>query len=333
MEQTRKGPIFYTINTKNITNTNTNLSFEVNLTQPILKKPSDWSVSVIRYRLPNYNTPIFTFISNFYQMQLSYNGFTTSTYISLNSGYNPNHPYIFEIQCYVSMLNATIQTLFTQLALLTTLPTSDYPYVIYNESTTLLSLVANKGYFATDGSVSTPITLNFNNALQQQLQGFPIISDSTNTTFPFKLCIQSFNGSNLSGNYLTMTSQQPILQQLTDFDGIVLTSDMPTKNEYVGYNINNTSVAGSQISQISFPILQDFTPQDLTVSNFHESIVYNAIVPYRQTDLQSDITINRIRIEAYVTNTSGSITPVVMPPNGSANIKLMFTPKNENKFA
>jgi hypothetical protein len=211
-----------------------------------------------------------------------------------------------------------------------TLPTTDQPYFSYSETTTLLSFTANKNYFATDGSVATPIEFLANYPLFQQIQGLPVFANGTTS---FQLIVQNLKNGNTGTTYITMTSQQPFFQQLTDFTGIVLTSSMPVVNEYIGNTNNITGVAGSQTQQIALPILQDYSPQELNISNFHEPIVYNAVVPYRQTDITSDISFNVIHIDVYTTNTSGVLKRATLPPQGSANIKIMFTQKSRNNFA
>jgi len=333
MTQTFDGPLYYTIQTNNTGVTSTNLSLDITLNQPILHKASEWDVSVIRFVVPNYNTPIFTFQDNTYQMKLSYNGVSTTLYVPyIQFNVSTTFRGVYEIQDFIAMLNNALKLIVTQLNGLISLPvgaTTTIPYFSYSETTTLLSFTADKTLYASDGTVALPITLSYNGALFQKIHGLQVYVDVNY----INQLVQNNENGNTSGNNYIMTSQQPLFQQLTDFASIVFTSNLPTQNEYIGYNTNTAQITGSQTQQIALPVLSDYSPTGFTISNFHEPIVYNAVVPYRQTQLRGNNTINNIHINAFIVNNAGTFIPVQLPPSGNANIKLMFTKKATNKYA
>ena len=128
---------------------------------------------------------------------------------------------------------------------------------------------------------------------------------------------------------LVMTQQSASVPYMIDFAGLILTSNMPTRNEYFGLNLGILS----NVNQSSTPILQDFLPTQLDISDFNQNMVYNAIVPYRQVSIQSDVSFNNITINALKVDSSGVPTPINLAPKGFSSIKLMFTKKVGNKYA
>lgn len=305
---------YYNLQLQNNGTSSIPMRFNTTLSIPILEKPSDWDVSVIRFRLPNYATPLFTYINNYFKMTMSYNNNSSTQDVDFIVR-DINLPLaVFDIQQVIQMLNKTIGDLYTSLNAIATLPTSDMPYFTYNETTKLISYISNKNYFLS--SLSTPIVITVNEAVYTWLMGFPAYFNGTN----YNLQVINESGSNVSGDYITMKQQAPSLDLMSDFGGVLLTSDLPIANEYVGSNI-------------SMPIIQDYSPSDLDISTFSNFITYNAIVPYRMTRLISDCSFYSVKFDCYVVNSAGTLSIMELPPNCSANIKLQFIKHERNPYA
>ena len=327
-------PLFYTIKVNNTTGIVQPLVFDVNISRPFIQKPSDYYVSVVRFKLPNYNTPLFHFIDGAYLMTMSYNSVSTTLpviYIPQNSIVGGRA--VYEVQGFIEMLNTTIGSLYTALNGLVTLPTSNMPYFTYDEETELMTFTANKQYFLT--SAALPIQIQVNQALYQMISGFPTYYNDV--TDKFLLWVKDYydNTVTIGGvNYIQMVQQNSSIPQIIDFGGIILTSNMPISNEYIGSTYINPSYSTQAgLQEVVLPILQDYVPTDFDMSTFWQNLVYNAIVPYRQCALISDQPFSNIRIDAYVSNNSGTMSRMNISPNGSASIKLMFTKKTESKYA
>jgi len=323
-------PLFYTLQVNNNSGTFSRLTFTANLNIPLMGNPAEYDVSVIRFKLPNYSTPLFTFVDGRYVMYLSYNGTTVSApviYIPQNSIVGTR--VVFQMQGYIQMLNTTINTLYGLMNAIVTLPTAEQPYFAYNEVTKLITFTANTNDYGE--TLATPIALYCNEALFQQL-GFPTYWSPTAN---FRIRVFDTKNNTVSTNYYVMSQQQPTLDLISDFTGIILTTNLPIKNEFSGIGEVNTGVSTGSIGNfnVATPILQDFVPQDLTMDTYSNSLVYNAITPYRQAELVSNSPFYSIVITAYSVNVAGTSTQLNLPPYGSANIKLMFTKKSENKFA
>lgn len=320
--------LYYNLALQNTTSSYIPLRFDVGLNIPFIDKPSDYDVSIIRFVLPNFDTPItkYSLTDNTkYLMTMSYNSNSVTQhvpfvpYTSISGDNN-----IWDMQQIIQMLNATIGTLYTALNGIATLPTSDMPYFTYSETTKLISYTANKNYFASN--LSTPIVVSIDTNLLKWLYGIPLYgrlpnSDGYPTIYDFMVI--DLKNNTVSTNYLVMVQQAPTFAQITDFDRIVLTTSLPIANEYLG-------------TTTTLPIIQDYCPADLDISTFHNNIVYNAVVPYRQTRLISDSPFYSIRFDCFIASIGSdpdTLRAMVLPPNCSANIKLMFTKHERNNFA
>lgn len=313
---------YYNLSLQNPTDASIPLKFDVSLNIPFIKKPSDYDVSIVRFVLPNFETPLLTFSDNFYKMYMSYNGSSVNQFIQFVSrDSNSSNRSVWDMAQIIQMLNATIGTLYTALDAIVTLPTSDMPYFTYSETSKLITFTANKNYFAS--SLATPIVISFNSPLLTWLFGLPSfgrIPDALGVPTVYDLLVIDLKNNTVSTNYYAMTAQAPSTDILSDFDRVVITSNLPIANEYSG-------------TATALPIIQDYTPGDLDVSTFYNKIVYNAVTPYRQTRLIGDSAFYSIRMDCYVQNSSGTLFPMLLPPHQGANIKIMFTEHDRNNYA
>lgn len=309
------------------------LTFETNLPRPLFDDaPTNWDVSVIRFRIPNFYTPLFTFINGTFTMTIKYKTVLITLPMIYTQWGTLSAQSVYYVQHFILMLNNLIASLCVALTATgaITVVSANYPYFIYNEQSELITYVSNKTYFATDGTVTDPILLYTNISLSQIIDGIPLAITSYGDQL---LC---FNTNNIIYSYIAsgfyqMTSQNSIAEHIVTFTRLILSTNLPTQNEYISSSTGPDSVTA--ISQAGYPVLTDFVPDEITTHNFNNYITYNAITPYKQIALQSGLTIDNIKIYVYVENIDGSFNSVYVPPSASADIKLMFTPKNVNKFA
>jgi hypothetical protein len=220
----------------------------------------------------------------------------------------------------MQMLNATIGTLYTALNAIATLPTTDMPYFTYSETTKLISFTANKNFFASN--LSTPIVLSHDESLLTWLYGMPSFGrniDVNGIPQIYDILVIDFKNNTVSTNYYVMTQQASSFDRMNDFDRIVITTSLPIANEYVG-------------ESTALPIIQDYCPADLDISTYYNNMVYNAVVPYRQTRMISDSPFYAVKFDCYTSDIAGTYRPIYLPPNNSANIKLMFIKHERNPF-
>lgn len=302
--------LYYNLNASNLGEQSIPLRLEEHLNIPFLDNPSQWNVSVIRFVLPNYETPMFTFVDGSFKITLAYKTYSVTSNVIYENRLPAGYPqYVYEVQHFIDMLNTTINTAFAALNVLITLPTAEAPYFIYNPVTKLVSFVAHKSYY--DDSLTDPIYTYMNTSLFKMLQGLPIIK-TTDANKTFRIIVQDAHNNTYNTNYWEMVQQGNTFESMVDFSSIVLTTSMPIQNEYIG-------------TDTSFPILTDFCPSDLKIDTFHNNIVYNAVFPYRQTVMNSTCPLYNININCYWSEPSGKLNEILLSPNESANIKLMFT--------
>lgn len=394
-------PKFYNLYYSNNTTSSQVLTMEQSLNIPILRKPSDYDVSIVRFNLPGYNIPYFKFPTYDplidardlrLKLSLSYNGIESQQPVTFDQTLQSSDGYIWEIQAFITMLNQTIQYSYQSLNALVTLPNTyttvtptfttgtniftlaghgltngqsfillsllgslqtgvyfvinstvntfqlsttiygtaiigdttgtiigsvvDLPYFTYSEINQLISFTANENYYL--NTLSNPIRLSINTTLLTYLQGFTIHVDSSLLSSYIILVMNTNN--NITAQYVKMTQAGFYFSNWLDFDSIIITTNLPIANEYQG-------------SATALPILSDFVPSNVTISNFHDPIIYNPVTPFRQYPLISDSPIYDIKCYCYLSTTNGELRQIFVGPGRSANIKLMFTPKKTNKYA
>jgi len=311
---------YYNLTLRNTSGVSIPMRFDIPLNIPFLQKPSDYDVSVIRFKLPNFTTPIMAYSSHpgdLHNMEMRYNGNTVSHHVDMiNWSSNPASTNIWTVSNIILMLNTTIGQLYTALNAIATLPTSDMPYFTYDTTTKLIALTANKNYFAS--SLTTPIILSIDTALLTWLYGLPTYKNFATEMLDF--VIFDLKNNTYDTNYYRMIQEAPTFDNMATFDRVVLTCNLPIANEYVG-------------ESTALPIIQDYVPGDLDISTYFNSIVYNAIVPYRQTRLLSDTPFYSVKFDCYTVDSREIYTIMELPPNGTANIKLMFCLHDRNKYA
>lgn len=316
-------PLYYNLFQVNETDDVKPCILSSNIETPFLLNPSDYKVSIIRFSIPNYNTKLLEFPQPpiYYKITMTYQTFSYTAdvaFIIQNDNYTEQ--YIYEIQALIQMINAGFAEAWNGLNALVTLPTTELPYIYYTETTQLISYVANKNYYATDGTLSYPINVSINIPLLTVLQGLQIHGLAT-SPLTYQILLYDTHNNNLpDSDHYTMTQQAPTFGTYCDFANVFFTTTLPIKSEYSGSNTAN-------------PIIQDFQPNELKISDFRNSINYSAVgAPYRQVDLLSNIPVRNIMFYAYYTDSKGKTQQIYVQPNAAASMKLMFTLKSECKY-
>jgi hypothetical protein len=318
------------------------INFTTNFSGPLLKKASDYNICVGKLYVPSYLLPLFKFSINGYPFVFSWeqNGVQdigVSFYVDWIQNISASLSYnIFDIQTWIYMVNSLFTTMFTDLqvralAISSPLPISATPpYFIYDEKTKLISLYADVNYLYVN-STTPIIKINFNEILLPFFQGLPI-SFSTVTTphiippygydpttmaqYLPKYCFTILNlHNNLVSNKYIMTQQSSSFENMVEYEGIVLLTDVPIQIDYSG-NLSGKS------------ILEELSFSDSNIDNYHNIISYNSIFPWRKVAIINDGPLTTITVTVYAVKPDGSLRIMYLPPNSSAFLKLLFTRKN-----
>jgi len=309
--------IFYNLQYSNPLNISVPAQLNAKLNASLVDKCDEWDVAIVRFSVPNYNTPLFYMTDGQFQMSMSYGVNTVTLPVVYNSALSGlTDGSVWEIQVFVQMLNTTLISLWTQLNALSPLPSAVIPYFTYSEVNQLFSLTVDQATYQSYGSgaPATPIILGINDALLTKIQGFPIVKTATNYQF---LILNTHN--NVVGSTLVMTTQSFPFDNFIDFQGISITTNMNTINEQTG-------------SSGGYPVLQDFIIGDSTINFYNDRIVYTAETPYRQSHLLTTEPLNKLTANIYWMDVNNQSHQILIGPHQSVSIKFMLTRHDRNRY-
>lgn len=321
-------PLYYTL-----TQTNTDMVKSVpiildgNLTCYLMEHASDYDVSVIRFSIPNYSSPMFRFIDNGYWIRLAYGvNQVTQPVVYDPVGYSATNRDIYALDLFIRMLNTTLTSLCTAfVSAYGALPSAVVPYFWYDKEAMLIKLYTDSTY---DIDAMSPVSISINNLLIGKLSGFSIGGPVAFThggmndeiwrinIFDFNVNHQTISGT----DYIVTTEQGIHSDSLIDMEGVIIQSNLPTNNE--------------QLQQAKgLPILQDYALNDENIQLFRNRIVFNAVTPFRQVPMIGDGPLRSVICSVWSVSSDGNITPMLLAPKESAGIKLMFSLKSSNPWA
>ena len=352
------------------------------LNQPILTNAQDYYLTTVNFSIPGQSIPVFipeiqaypnTNINNtIYSVTLQYNTVASSqTYVQyvspnqLSSQGMPltiTHPFVdntdyFELYAYsqfIAMINTTLQTAFTQLASLTTLPVgSTAPYFILNPLTHRISFISQAANYGR--SLSPPNSMNANYPFDQFNNKIQVWLNTPLATLvsgiPFQYNPIGINGKNglidvvnqedtnyyndptqvpatppTLPTYLIMNQEYGSLANWNCLKKIILTTSLlPVTNELVpNINIGTGNLA-------SYPIMADFIPLINEGPEARTSIDYVAQGQWRLIDLSGTGILSKIDLQVYWLDNFGRLKLLEIDYGQQVNLKLLFQKKSLTK--
>lgn len=357
--------VYYNIslyNTPDYMNATHSIKAEFNETRtiPILQNPSEYHMSVIRFSVPGSSIPIFlsdvqqdasgNYISS-YSVTLSYLSYYAQVYVQ----YTPRgpinitpaeYPY-YSYQAFLDDINTALQTAYTTLVSLAGSgfhSTTQAPFLIYNPTTQIISLMAEQAY-ATDVSGNF-VGVYMNSRLFGFFQSFETIF-KTQTTIPnglnYQILVKS-NGNNvipadsaafpeLTTPYYQMSQEYQTLYAWNSFRSIqFITGSMPVKTElitipYLQNNFSNSQQTNQSGTPVFSPILTDFEVAT-DGADIRTYIVYFPSAEYRLSDMQSTTPLYQFTLKINWIDTSGNTHPLYIRQTEVATAKFMFRKKS-----
>jgi hypothetical protein len=323
--------VFYnmTINNPEVSTVDIPVIFDEILDRSILGgKTNDWEVSIVRFSIPLFNVPLFTFIDGQQKITMTYKTYT-SGHIAvpfISNIADPSARQVYDLSYYQQMINAGIVLAYNALDASYFagtgfhLPTTDKPYCIYDKTTQRFSFYATSTYY--QNTSANLIGLKVNRAVFVKIQSIDIyyngvIDEEWDIIFQNNLNNMTAVGG---GVYLIQNLQQEDnFGNLIDFVGIEITTNLPAQLQYLKQGTGEN-------------ILISYIPLSPNLNTFHNSLTYNAIVPYNQSQLLSDSVLSEIVMRVRYTNVAGDKILLYMPPNSHAELKLMFQRRAEAKY-
>lgn len=392
-----KDHIYYNIEISNSVNKNGNkdprgipASYSENLTQPIINNPSDYYLTILRFTIPGSGIPILTMDIQPnqpdinltpYSFTLNYNNIHIQKFIMFKNWNNQNLPrppnpirandpyyFIFEYNIMIQMMNTALKEAFNELVAAVApavLPVTEPPFFIYDETTQLISIIAQKNYspiLAGEETVkiyaNTALYTRFLSSLFVQFDGYnkndgrnyhilfpPVqvttISDTIDILPKYNdSFVSGANPTQMYGNryytgsvnnppeYLINTQEYNTIQYWNSFKKIVFTTNLiPIQSEYVPSS--STSGNNHTVGTVAFrPILTDYEPLLSAAGDCRSELQYFNQGEYRLVDLISTSPLQKIDIQVYWEDFDNNLYPVMIASNQLATIKMLFVKKD-----
>ena len=288
------------------------------LTQPLYAN----SVSVIRYSIPNRETPIFTFFKDIYQMRLSYNGFTYTKYvdfIDLSGSGTEQSGDVYEISHLLSMLNLCIEECVSGLNLLVSLPNTEVPRFIYDLNTEHYKIEANLSAYKS--TIPQPIKISVNDAMMEILQSLPVkynVAPYSDTPYTF-LFNQTLE--NTVGTHIVIEQESCTLGSYADPRQLLVITQLPIRAEIFA---GSSDGSGQSIVNAMHSIIFNYSDG---VKGFRNNLDFITTTnDYRPVSLSSTPIYDMTTRLYYITR-DGRQRTFMIPPRTSVNILLEFQVK------
>jgi len=255
--------------------------FSVTRVEPILYKPSDYVLSVERFRVPTTNIPIMVWDSDKigrYQVLMRFGG----TEVSVNLEYIANTsnpaddlygPSIWSYQDFLDMLNQALSQAFTLIkASHPTAPPTEAPFITFDATTTLYTFNAEQTY---DSSLTT-IEVLFNSSLYELFNGFRSFNE-----VPYERIVIRNTYNNLA-----TINGKPYFSIVSEFSTVGAMADL-ISFQFLTNSIPVTTELQSSQNNITQQVITDFEVSSSEISDL-TPVYFFLQGPRRLYDLNSD---------------------------------------------
>ena len=339
------------LNTK--ASSNPVLSFQETRSKPFIYSPQDYYMSIVRFSLDTCSLPIWVptiqasqpdYDLTIYSVSMTYNGQTVQTYVQFvpqdltqSAPPKPNstqtglqlfceYYYVYNYEYVISLINTALASCFASLGALTALPTTNIPYMKWDNTNLMATLITDQNGF--NNSSNDFIGLYMNNALYQLFSSLPMIINSTTSTTGLNYQI-SCNAYGIGSTSTSTYTQQLLIQEYSTISvwnpvmSIVFTSNtMPIVCEQLSAPLvfmNGTTIQSTNNSNIA-NIITDFEADN---GIYKPNLVYQPSI-FRYKELIGNSPLSSIDIQCYWKSRSGNLIPFYLNTGCSASMKLMF---------
>ncbi len=340
-DQSKEDNIYYNILIKNKdteSRTRAVADFTENRVQPILMRPSDYEVAVVRFSVPMFELPLLFFRdgnppfapSQKYTLTLSFGGTDiTKTLVFVQNEYPESMYGIDSIWNYnemVSIINTAFKDAYTDLLLAEpTIPPTEAPFIAFFQDNETFSLYAEQLYDV--DSVLPTVEIYFNFELFRLMSTLLTISHSGgvggNPDKKFQMIVkdQNLNHSTQNGKpYYIMRQDSPTLYLWGELTSLIFeTHAIPVNPELLPAQQN-----------VIRTVLTDFEPVSDAPSR--EVIQFFPQGPLRWYDLNSAYPLRSIDMRVRWTDRLGISRPVFVTGEDALTVKLQFRRKKRHRF-
>jgi len=328
-------------------------NYDVTRAAPIISRPSDYYVSVIRLSLNLNSSPVFicpiktapnttpwtigiSYGGNYYQQDLIWQ---TELYAPPNGIVDWTY-FCFNIQVFASMVNVAVAQAFAAFSAANpaapqVVGGKQAPYIVYNAATQLFSWVWDASWATAPPAVGTltagQARVGINTALQSVLDAFRVVlvSDPANPDNNVNYVWETLPATALAGGLYTISQAYVAVTLLSTLRRIVVTTaSIPIVPEGVPASGPSGSADYASGANATRPVLADFVPQISLSGDVRAMVYYNPLAQYRLVNMQSDTPLNRIQLSFWWVATDGTLYPIILSRNAIAEVKLGFFRKS-----
>jgi len=301
--------------------------FYENRVQPIMNKPDDYELAVVRFKLSTLGLPILIWASQpLLSVTLTHDGVDYTTPLTFINNGTANSVYgnsIFNFQEFLNIINLALQTSYDNLKI--GFPLSSItkpPFLLIDHPTNAVYFAVEPAYIFPIGPDVFSTQIYFNEALYfffPALQAFAT-SDQVKT---YQIIVQDLlvNTSVIQTvPYLIMKSDYPIFALWNDYQSISFESNtIPIVPENQPAQTN-----------VITALVTDFEP--LEEENNRTSFQYFPQGPLRYYSLSSPVPLSQIDIRVYWQDRFGNSFPLYLPFGQVCTVKLLFRKKSTREF-
>jgi hypothetical protein len=320
---------------------------QFNSTEVILGRASDYYCSIVSFTIPTSTIPIFfpdiqqypnTDVNNtVYGVAISYNGDVGSAFVQYDtsdqtaivpsalSAQNPiaqrgDYYAIYSYTRFMNMVNKALRDAFAATVTpLGSLP----PYLTFDQSTLLFTLVTDLNY---DSSIPLPISVYMNYKLFQFFTGFDVTRVATlspsSQTYKFNIVIN--NNLNLAADRILFKQDYSVITNWNCFRSLQLRSPlMPINQEFAPASGATTSTPVANRT----PIIASYIPiYDNTAGNSiaRSTVVFTLQSAFRLIDFVSDGSLTQISLSLFWTDELNQEYKLRLNYRELIQVKLMF---------
>ena len=307
-----------------VANSRVAVNFFQNSSQPILKSTNGYKLSIIRFTLNTESLPIFipdmqSANTTVYSFTMEINGIQYQQFMNYEpQNLNPVDPdeyyFVYNYQYLIYLLNISLSSCLTNLALLTECPTTISPSITFDTTTQICSINLNDSYYGYNEPTKINIYMNF--ALYTLLASFP--------------CLM-VNKDVLGMDYQLNNLMAPLVQEYSSvplwnpIGSVIFTSNLIPicQNQTPHIQVyQNGQLTNSASSYNFMNIMTDFIADNMQFVPF----VQYAPTIYRYLTLKPEAQIKDLDLQVFWVNKStGVLKKLYIGVGGTCSVKILLT--------
>jgi hypothetical protein len=276
---------------------------------------SNYACTVTRFNVPLSSIPIFTFREGAYSVTLVFGAQVVQVPLIFTNR-TPNGP-DFGVYHFQHMLDMINTALATAMAGLVGVTNTDPPFMIYDASTNLFSVLITEDFLDTD---DIDIFMNWQlfslfQTLNAQVNGYS--EPDGRDVLIFTIGTESLE---FPGYYIT-TQELQALYLWYDLEKVIFkTSGIPILQTEVSNANENGETRKDQI-------LIDRNLNILGLTDSLTDVIYFPTGPYKLMDLKKGVDLRKLDFRVFWQNKAGEQFPLMIDPGQTVDIKMLFIRK------